>query len=171
MCYATGKLRTISEITLPLYCPKYTLTLLQPLNTGIPPYQCVLINYVLFSVYLQSTSFRVTHNHHYSPDTEFIFRVRAINSAGAGPPSEISEPVVAIDRRQSIRSISTLGDSESLDYSEYSDYPESEYDPDLDGESRSQTTMIIFVTSFGDDQMRSVFFQQIMMNGKVSKSL
>ena len=71
--------------------------------------------------------------HHLTPDTEFVFRVRAVNRAGEGPPGQLSDPVLVTDRRERVRSLSTLGDSESLDYSEYSDYPESEYDPDLDG--------------------------------------
>ena len=56
---------------------------------------------------------------------------------GEGEESELSDPVLPTDRRESSRSvsISTLGDSESVDFSEYSDYPESEYDPDLDGKS------------------------------------
>jgi len=66
-----------------------------------------------------------------APSHEFVFRVSAVNIIGEGPPSEISEPVIATDPRESCRSISlsTLGDNESI----YSDYPESEYDPDLDG--------------------------------------
>lgn len=84
-----------------------------------------------FGFYLQSTSYRVTQM---NAGNEYVFRVKAINAVGEGPPGELSDPVLATDRRESIKSISTLADSESVDYSEYSDYPESEYDPDLDGE-------------------------------------
>lgn len=65
---------------------------------------------------------------------EYVFRVRAVNRYAEGAASELSEPVFATDRRESLRSVSTIGDSESVDFSEYSDYPESEYDHDLDGE-------------------------------------
>lgn len=65
---------------------------------------------------------------------EYVFRITAVNAVGEGPMSELSDPVLPTDRKESTRSISTIGDSESVDYSEYSDYPESEYDPDLDGE-------------------------------------
>lgn len=68
---------------------------------------------------------------------EYVFRVRAVNGIGESPTGELSDQILASDRRESLRSTSTIGDSESLDYSEYSDYPESEYDPDLDGESYS----------------------------------
>ena len=72
---------------------------------------------------------------------EYVFRVRAVNSVGEGPTGELSDPILASDRRESLRSISTVGDSDSIDYSEYSDYPESEYDPDFDGKSAHNTTL------------------------------
>ncbi|XP_067933209.1 myosin light chain kinase, smooth muscle-like [Watersipora subatra] len=77
----------------------------------------------------KSTSYRVSQM---ATSNEYVFRIRAVNSVGEGLASEHSEPVLSTDRRESTRSISTIGDSESVDYSEYSDYADSEYDPDLD---------------------------------------
>lgn len=65
---------------------------------------------------------------------EYVFRVTAVSSNGEGNPSPLSDPVLAVekDRKESTRSVSTVDGS--MDFSEYSDLTESEYDPELDGE-------------------------------------